>query len=284
MINGTRYRLSAEINRQADLAKDIAKIQAQIATRKRIQAPSDDPVGAAQLAGIVRSQGDEEAWTRNLGTAGAISDGAFNVLGTLMTRIDRASELLTSVNGSTSVEGRVAIAAELNEIAAEIEALALARDVRGEPIFRSGSQLEIPVGPDLRITPALGREQAFGPIVTAGGPMDLAAIVRSAATAATVSDATARQAALDASRDAMEIALSHTTRVRAEQSIRGTRIASLEESMANSSLVLSEQRMAVEETDLVRAIARLEATKLSLDAAQAVFARVNQTSLFDLLR
>ena len=49
MISGTRYRLTVEINRQAELARDIARSQAEVSTSKRILAPSDDPTGAARV-------------------------------------------------------------------------------------------------------------------------------------------------------------------------------------------------------------------------------------------
>jgi flagellar hook-associated protein 3 FlgL len=39
----------------------------------------------------------------------------------------------------------------------------------------------------------------------------------------------------------------------------------------------------LEDTDLTAAIARLNAQQLTLDAAQAAFARINRRSLFDLL-
>ena len=47
---------------------------------------------------------------------------------------------------------------------------------------------------------------------------------------------------------------------------------------------LEEQRSGLESTDITEAVARLGAKDLSLKAAQAVFARINQTSLFDILR
>src|SRR3546814_19506862 len=69
MISGTRYRLTAEINRQSDLAREIARAQMEISTQKRILNPSDDPIGAARVAEIDRTQANEEAWRRNVATS-----------------------------------------------------------------------------------------------------------------------------------------------------------------------------------------------------------------------
>jgi hypothetical protein len=41
MINGTRYRLDMDINRQVALSRDIARSQTEISTGKRIQALFD---------------------------------------------------------------------------------------------------------------------------------------------------------------------------------------------------------------------------------------------------
>ena len=49
-------------------------------------------------------------------------------------------------------------------------------------------------------------------------------------------------------------------------------------------LQLTEERSVLEDTDLHAAIAKLQSQQLTLDAAQAVFARVNQSTLFDVLR
>ena len=46
---------------------------------------------------------------------------------------------------------------------------------------------------------------------------------------------------------------------------------------------IADERQSIEETDLETAIAQLNAQNLTLEAARAAFARVNQQSLFDLL-
>ena len=73
MISGTRYRLTAEIHRQAALARDIARGQMEISTGKTILAPSDNPMGAARVGEIARTQADEAAWKRNIETASALA-------------------------------------------------------------------------------------------------------------------------------------------------------------------------------------------------------------------
>ena len=71
--------------------------------------------------------------------------------------------------------------------------------------------------------------------------------------------------------------------MRGEQGSRGNRIDNLVERMADNGLQLEEERSAIESTDVTAVVARLQAGQLTLEAAQAVFARVNQNTLFDIL-
>jgi len=60
MISSTRYRAIAEINRQTDLAQQIAKLQESVSSGKRISKPSDDPDAAQRIAEI------RTAWLTNV--------------------------------------------------------------------------------------------------------------------------------------------------------------------------------------------------------------------------
>src|SRR3954468_16008926 len=114
MINGTRYRLAMEVNRQIALSRDIARTQTEISTAKRIQAPSDDPVAAARISSIARSQANDTAFKSNLNLATALSDRADTTLKAVGIALDRASELMVAgANGTLSNSDRATIALEL---------------------------------------------------------------------------------------------------------------------------------------------------------------------------
>jgi len=76
----------------------------------------------------------------------------------------------------------------------------------------------------------------------------------------------------------------HVATVRGEQGARGNRIDNLVERLAESGLQLDEERSGIESADVTAVVARLQARQLTLEAAQAVFSRVNQSTLFDILR
>jgi flagellar hook-associated protein 3 FlgL len=284
MISGTRYRLTMEINRQSAIARDIERAQVEISTEKRIQAPSDDPVGAARVSDIARSQANEGRWKQNLDFAFTLSARADTALGATAGAIDRANELMVAAaNGTLSAQNRATIALELRSIVEELVTLKNSKDPRGDPLFPTGNVLRIPVGDGITIAAASTSDAVFS-ATTAGGPRDLAAIVAAAADAIEEPDPTLRAAAVGTSLDELRAAADHVSAARGDQGARGNRIDQLLESLASSGLQLSEERGAIEATNMVEVVARLQARQLTLQAAQAVFARINQSTLFDILR
>lgn len=284
MISGTRYHLTTEINRQARLAAEIARAQTQISTGKRLQAPSDDPVAAAQISQIGRTQAEEATWSRNLDVAGALAARADTALTSVARGLDRANELMiAAATGTLSPENRATLAAELKGIAADLAGLADSRDARGDMLFRTDA-LEIPVYNGGTVTPVASRTALFDSVSTAAGIRDIASILADAAAAIVEPVDATRKAATDTSLAEVGAALAHITAARGDQGVRASRIDALQERLADSKLQLEEQRSGLESTDITEAVAQLGAKDLSLKAAQAVFARINQTSLFDILR
>jgi flagellar hook-associated protein 3 FlgL len=285
MINGTRYRLTMEVNQQIALSRDIARSQTEISTGKRIQAPSDDPVAAARISSIARSQANDTAFKSNLNLAAALSDRADTALKSVGTALDRANELMVEgANGTLSDDDRAAITLELRSIAEDVGALKDSKDSRGGPLFMSGGSLRIPVASGVSIEAVGTREDVFESVPTSSGPQDLAAIVSAAADALSLSDPTARAAAVATSADNVAAAVAHVAGARGEQGALGGRIDQLVERQADSGLQLEEERTNLESTDVTAAIARLQSQQLTLQAAQAVFSRVNASTLFDILR
>jgi flagellar hook-associated protein 3 FlgL len=279
MINGTRFRLDLEVNRQGRLAQAITRAQTEIATGKRILAPSDDPSGAAGVAEIGRAQANEATWLRNVDTAAALAARSDTVLGAVASSLDRAKELMLGAASATlSAADRQVIAVELRSLAEEVAASREARDPRGEPVFRTNGLLEIPVSAGIRIAPVAERDAIFG------SPVDLVAAINAAADAALEPDGAARRTASTAALDGLDRALAQVALARADQGIRAERLEQMRERLNLSEVQLEEQKSGLESADVTEVIARLQSNQVSLQAAQAIFARLNQTSLFDLIR
>ena len=279
MISGTRFRLNLEIARQSTLAQEIARGQTEIATGKRILAPSDDPIGAARVAELGRAQVNEETWARNVETAAALAARADTTLTTVEGRLGRAKELmLAAASGTLSADNRAVIADELRGIAEEVAALRTTLDPRGEPLFRTNGALEIPVGPGVRIAAVSTRAAIFD------APQDIVATIQAAAAAAVEADPATRSAAVNASLAALDEAAEQIVNARADQGVRAARLDAIREALASSGLQLEEQKGTIEGTNVTETVARIQSRLLNLQAAQAIFARVNSRSLFDLIR
>jgi len=279
MITGTRHRLTLEINRQTRIAQDIARGQAEIATGKRILAPSDDPIGAARVAEISRAEANEQTWLRNIDTASALAARSDTVLKSVSLSLERANELMVAAsNGTLSDANRATIAGELQAMAEEMAALRDTRDPRGEPLFRTNGALEIPVSTGVRIAAVADRAFIFE------APVDLVAAMSAAAAAITEPDPATRKTATQAALATIGAGVTQAANARADQGVRANRLDAMREALLNSAVQLDEQRGAIEGTNIPEAITRLESRRVSLEAAQAIFARLNKSSLFDLLR
>lgn len=285
MISGTRYRLTLEINRQTRLAQEIARAQAEISSQKKILAPSDDPIGAARVSQIAQAQANEEAWLRNLSVAEGLAARANNNLTSIATALDRANELMLSARNETySASDRAVFAQELRGIADDVASLMAARDDRGEPLFRSNAELQIPVSAGITLSPVAGYAALFEGIPATAGPAALGDILRDAADAVEIADAAARAAAITTSLDDVQAGQTRIRAARSDQGVRAARIDSIVDRLEESKITLAGQRIDIEGVDMPEAIARMQSRDLSLKAAQAIFANVNQSTLFDLLR
>jgi flagellar hook-associated protein 3 FlgL len=279
MITGTRHRLTLEINRQTRIAQDIARGQAEIATGKRILAPSDDPIGAARVGEIARTEANEQTWIRNINTASALAARSDTVLKSVALGLERANELMIAAsNGTLSDANRATIATELRALGEELAALRETRDPRGEPLFRTNGALEIPVSNGVRLAAVADRASIFEV------PVDIVAAIGAAVTAITEPDPATRKAASQAAHANIGLGVTQIANARADQGVRAIRLDDLREALANSGVQLEEQRAAIEGTNIPEAIARLESRRINLEAAQAIFARLNKSSLFDMIR
>lgn len=284
MISNTRYHLLSEITRQQKLAADIARAQSDLSNETRLQRASDDPAASARVADIRRTQANEAVWARNVDSASALATRADSTLKSVADALDRAREIVTlGRTGSYSENDRATFAIELRAMADEIAELAQTKDSRGQPLFPDGPSIAVPIGPGLFVSPSLSQDGVFTNLQTAAGPKDLAQILYDAADALELTDGVQRDAVTGAALDDIVGAVDSIALARGDQGVRAARLDSARERFANSSLILAEERSRLEDTDVTTTVAKLQAKQLSLEAAQAVFARINRQTLFDLL-
>ena len=275
MINATGNRMTREITRQSQLADRINELQIQVSSGKRLQRASDDPVAARRIATSGIAQASATTWAANVASASAQVSQADAARGSISNLLIRARELaLSAASGTMNSSDRASVAAELAGIADEIDGLAASRDANGEALFAVGSAKIIRFDADISFAPVPSAADAF---VVGGNPLSTG--LRDAAAAIASGDTPAITATLDT----LAASISHVADQRAAVGLAAGRLERIGEGLAARGIVLADERSTIEDTDLSVAIAQLHATNLTLEAAQASFARINRQTLFDIL-
>ena len=275
MINATGNRMTQEITRQSRMASNIAAKQAQVSTGKRLQRASDDPVATVRLANLKRAQANDAARASNINLGISMTAQADGQMRTMSDLLARTKELtIAGASASLSPADRISIAGEIGAMADEIDLMALAKSPTGQPLFATGSALAIRFDDDTIFAPVPTRAEVFE---TGGTP--ISQIMRDAATAISAGDT----AQINAGLTAVDGVIDHAADVTATIGLNAARLDRLQESRALRAISLSEERSTMEDSDLSSAIAELNGMTLTLEAAQAAFARINRRTLMDFL-
>ncbi len=280
MVAITAQTMADEIRRQQKLSSGIADLQASISSGKQLTKSSQNPQNWVQISEIGRAQAQQAAWSANVTYAQSRASKAETNMDDLSTLLTRAQELIISSNNTTlDSANRAAIAAELEGIRETANDLLAEKDYLGVPVFDVGEATLIPVGKNYSIAAVPTQESLSQGIDVAGTPTSLDQILANAIAAVTSSNSADR----DASITALEAASDHVTLARTLQGVRSDRLDKAQERIDTVSLNLTERRSGLEDTDLTSAIAMIQSKLVSLQAAQATYAKISQRSLFDLI-
>ena len=275
MINATGNRMTQEIARQSRLASQIANKQAQVSTGDRLQRASDDPAATSRIAELSRTQANDSARARNINLGITLTAQADGQLRNMSDLLARSQELTVSgANAGLNTDSRTAIALELRALADEIDAMSLVKSSTGEPLFPNISANAIRFDDDIAFAPVPTRQDIFET-----GGIAISQIMRDAASAIEAGDMVLTGNALTA----IGGAINQVADSQAEVGINAARLDRLQERSAVRAITVREERSKLEDTDLTTAIAELNGMTLTLEAAQAAFARINRRTLMDFL-
>lgn len=275
MINATGNRMNREIARQSRLALDVAQTQIQVSTGKRLQRASDDPIASARVAALRTTQANAVAWGGNINVARTLTAQADGVLKSASDLLGRAKELtLSASNGTLAAADRASISLELSAIADELDELGATESSLGEPLFATGSARLMRFDGDALFAPVPARAALFD-----SGGQSAAQHVRVAASAI----GSGNSATIATSLTALDGAIDQMATAQAQIGINAARLERLAEVHAEKGISIAAERSSLEDTDLTTAIAKLNAQTITLEAAQAAFARINRRTLFDIL-
>ncbi|MCE7797338.1 flagellin [Sphingobium sufflavum] len=282
MVFITNQSVNAEIKRQQKLANDIANYQQQISTGVKFDKPSDNPQDWIQISYVGRQQSLNGAWQSNVTFAQSRSAQATSSLddvSNLMTKVKEA--LISSTSQAPGSPGVESTALVLQGIRENITNILNQKDYQGTPVFDDGNtSVTIPVGKGLAYEAVGTRKSIEEGIVTDSGTKTIYDILDAAIAAVRASDSAGISKSLGEANAALDHVIVQGTR----QGVRETRLGNEVERLQTANLQLAERRSNLEDTDLTEVITRVQAKLTSLQAAQAAFAKINQQSLFDLLR
>ena len=278
-INRSRPREA--VQRQLDVMKAIADQQAAISSGKKLVHPSDDPQGWLEISQIAVRQGNDTASVSNISRAETRAVQAESSMVEIANGLTRAKELIVLANNeATNGANQEGIAIELEGILANMQDIMGQEDPFGGPLFGTvgigvpiGSSRNIIASPTLA---ALSENISDGE----GGLVSITQIMQNAINVVRTGTITERQKALSP----LDNALGRMTETLTEQGVVRGRLDSARAQFDESRLVLAQRRKDIEEVDITEAITRLQALDVSLQAAQAVYAKINSRSLMDFLR
>ncbi|QTD56501.1 flagellin [Parasphingorhabdus cellanae] len=271
MQSVNRNRAPSAIVLQNDLAQLIADRQQQIATRRRLERASEDPAAWSQISNVAKVQSSMDAWLRNIDRGLSIAAQADGAMKDISSRLIRAKELLVQASSETiSQADRDTIAEEIEGIGDTISDLLGQDNAFGRPLFSNGIPIEIPIDDTAVVTAAPSQTDfnTLAPLVT---------II-----AATIRTGTAAQRS--ALLTPLDTEISTLANVMGKHGIQGDKLKQGAARLEDRKIDVSEYRTTLEETDLTLAITEVQKMLISLEAAQAAYARIEQSSLFDQLR
>jgi flagellar hook-associated protein 3 FlgL len=125
---------------------ELAKLQNQVASGRRVNTPADDPIGAVHILELERAQSESEQFGKNstlIQNRLNLEEQALADTGTVFTRV-RELTLQASNIGTLSDSDRRSIATELASRLSQLQDIANRQDGNGEYLFAGYSTLTQP--------------------------------------------------------------------------------------------------------------------------------------------
>ena len=293
------------------LRRDLAALQEQIGTGKRINRPSDDPTGFAQARSLEALEQRYDQYARTIGAARLWTNRTQSALDGLAERFAEAHEKgIQGLNDALGQDERNVIATRIDAILGEVvdglnekagsEYLFAGTRTTTKPFAANGAVAgsnddpDGPADPPVVLTDLDGkrkREIAPGVTVTinvTGSEVydtgegftiveslkNLAASLRGEEDALPLQEAVAR----------VETARDHLIDRGADAGETGRRLNLAEVQLADAVTETASRRSAIEDADYFDVVARFQSAQTALEAALRTTASVSQTTLLDYLR
>jgi len=297
---GTLQMFRQGVNSMLDQQSKLYETQNQLSTGKRINSPSDDPTGAAQLVGLSESAKTTAQYQDNILAARTrleLEDAALGAVGDALQRVRELT--VAGLNDTNGPQERTAMAAEIRQLADEVLGLANRKDGNSQFMFAGFQVLTVPfsetapgvfsyagdtgqrqiqVGPARQIADGDSGQAVFMDIPDGGGGFE--SIFATLETLASDLEANTPNSS---SLDQLDRAINQFLGFRATA---GARLNALESQQVINEALLEQleiTRSTVEDLDYAEAASRLSRESVSLQAAQQAFVKVQNLNLFNFI-
>jgi len=297
---GTLQMFRQGINSILEQQTKLFQTQNQLSTGKRINSPSDDPTGAAQLVGLSESAKTTAQYQENILAARTRLELEDTALGSVGDALQRVRELtVAGLNDTNGPQERTAIAAEIRQLAGEVMGLANRKDGNGQFMFAGfqvlttpfseappgtftyngdAGQRQIQVGPARQIADGDSGQTVFMDIPDgSGGFESIFATLETLATSLEANTPNSNSLAQ------LDRAMDQFLGFRATAGARLNALSSQRSINEALLLQLEQTRSTIEDLDLAEAASRLSLESVTLQAAQQAFIKVQNLNLFNFI-
>jgi len=267
----------------------------QLATGSRINQPSDDPAGAAQMISNRDEGSQTDSFLRSIGSVNGLLQTADSTLSSVVTALQRAMTLgVEGSNGTLSDSDRSDVANELQGIQQQLMGLANT-SYQGEYIF-SGTSTKQPFVADPSTSSGVKYRGNIGTNSVQVGPTYSVQVNQPGSQIFTTPGANVFQAISDVisslqANSGMSSAVSELSdafnHVTSQRVFYGNGINQLQDQQTylNAEKVnLSTAANAVSGADMANTAATLNQAEVAMNAEMAALGKISQTSLFDYLK
>lgn len=304
ITNNMSYR--ALVGAMQDRTQEQFDTQRAITTGLKFRQASDNPVAAGTIFRSEDLQAKLATQQKSLDVVERTTTHAESRLGDMADVLQSARELLLrGQSAPLGTEDGDVLASNLRSLADQVASIGNTIGSNGRPLF-SGTGSSLPFAGqsgnwslDPSMTAPIAVEVAPGRTLPAGvdataafrdssGTMDIASLLESYAdlvesTPTGAGGNQARADAIAAGLDEMDAVLERVTFARAEAGLALERVDDIRASHENQSVLLDESLAKLRDADLAEEITRLANENASLEAARAVFQKLEQQSLFNFL-
>ena len=297
---GTKQFFQTQVSSMSDLQSQIGKIQEQVSSGKKILVPSDDPGAYTTAAKLGQAEAAINQYSRNIGVAKSRLSQEDTVLSSVANVMARLNELtIQGGNGTNDATSRAAISAEMGQLSQQLVALGNTVDPNGDYLFAGykGDKPPFAANADgVSYSGDTGRKEvelARG-VTTPTSSNGLEIFMnasrsgnQSLSVFQVIKNATDQLAVGPLTSENVKQVQGVIDHVSTYQAICCSRLQKVEMTDQNSQNLLinvKADKSAAEDADIAQLATELQQKTLTLNAAQTLFAKVYQLSLFNYLK